>query len=113
MKIAVLKQFVSVRIAVANYRHAKRCVKVLTPIIIGSVMEEIEKMYDRFFGQGLWETQYKPHIVAFTNNCIKAAQEYATSVEPAERNAEICVRCSGGAMDDVILCRHPDWFYCP
>jgi hypothetical protein len=34
-------------------------------------LTDIENFYDEFFGTGLWEEQYKPHIVAFANRCIE------------------------------------------
>jgi len=38
-------------------------------------MEDISKFYNRFFGTGYWEKQYKPHIVAFAEHCVKAVLE--------------------------------------
>jgi len=33
----------------------------------------VENEYDRFFGYGHWEKDYKPHIVAFAKKCIERA----------------------------------------
>ena len=34
------------------------------------IRKEIERKYDEFFGTGLWERDYKPHIVIFAEQCI-------------------------------------------
>jgi DNA-binding transcriptional regulator YiaG len=37
-------------------------------------LNEIKTKYDEFFGRGLWEREYKLHIVAFTEQCIRQSE---------------------------------------
>ena len=42
---------------------------------------EIGRKYDEFFGVGLWERDYKQHIVIFTEQCIiKQEQNVITTI---------------------------------
>lgn len=36
---------------------------------------EIQARYDEFFGTGLWERDYKPHIVIFAEQCLMAQEQ--------------------------------------
>jgi hypothetical protein len=36
------------------------------------VIDFINKHYDEFFGEGIWEAEYKKHIVEFTRQCVNA-----------------------------------------
>ena len=34
-------------------------------------MNQIKIKYDQFFGDGLWERNYKPHITVFAEQCVR------------------------------------------
>lgn len=36
---------------------------------------EIKIKYDEFFGTGLWERDYKPHIVVFAEQCVRQTEQ--------------------------------------
>ncbi len=36
---------------------------------------QIRLKYDEFFGTGLWEKDYKPHISVFAEQCVRQASE--------------------------------------
>lgn len=35
--------------------------------------QDIDNRYDSFFGLGLWEKDYKPHITIFAEKCVRDA----------------------------------------
>ena len=43
-------------------------------------LNQIKIKYDEFFGTGLWERDYKPHITVFAEQCVRQAEEQERNV---------------------------------
>lgn len=47
---------------------------------------EIEKFYDKYFGTGYWELQYKSHIVEFANQCVELQKSTNSAMVPCPKH---------------------------
>ena len=46
---------------------------------------QIKIKYDQFFGTGMWERDYKPHITVFTEQCLRESENSTEWVDSNER----------------------------
>ena len=56
----------------------------------------INEIYDKFFGDGYLEKQYKSHIVIFAEKCVKAAL--------LSKRVAICDSCQGDVVVYEEIC---------
>lgn len=50
---------------------------------------QINIEYDNFFGNGLWERDYKPHITVFAEKCVRKSEGSELWIDSDDRLPEI------------------------
>ena len=50
---------------------------------------QIKIKYDQFFGTGLWERDYKPHITVFTEQCMRESEAKEFWIDSEDELPEI------------------------
>lgn len=64
--------------------------------------KEIDRRYDEFFGDGLWERDYKPHITVFAEQCVRATDAAEGWTSSEEELPEIGDRIIAKMPNDEI-----------